>query len=149
MISNPVRKGGGRERRGIKPAAMADYSQSNIFPLSVAVYKYVEVVLKVFESVFELLKIVVEPFMIVERVIIDLSVVELHFCVDLLLMRADGMFEIVDVQLLDVELIVEVIDLDQYVFGRLFACHFLQAGIQFSNGSSVGTQCLPPGIAFS
>lgn len=85
--------------------------------------------LKIFERVFKLLKIVVEPFVIVERFIIDLSVVELHLGVDLLLMRSDGVFEIVDVQLLDVELIVKVIDLDEYIFCGLGACQILEAGI--------------------
>jgi len=56
-------------------------------------------------------------------------VMEFHFGVDLLLMRADGVFEIVDVQFLDVELVVIMINLDEYFFSTLFSGHFLEAGV--------------------
>ncbi|MBO9633583.1 MAG: hypothetical protein J7578_10745 [Chitinophagaceae bacterium] len=78
---------------------------------------------------FQLLKIVVEPFVIVDRVIVDLPMMGLHFGVDLNLMRADGVFEIVDVQLLDVELIVKMINRNAYVFSGLYSGHLLETGV--------------------
>lgn len=97
--------------------------------LSVPVYEHGEIVLKVLEGMFQLLEVVVKPFVIIDCVVIHLAVMEFHFGVDLLLMRADGVFEIVDVQFLDVELVVIMINLDEYFFSTLFSGHFLEAGV--------------------
>lgn len=97
--------------------------------LSVPVYEHGKIVLQVLEGVFQLLEVVVKPFVIVDCVVIHLAVMEFHFGVDLLLMRADGVFEIVDVQLLDVELVVKMINLDEYFLSTLFSGHILQAGV--------------------
>ena len=97
--------------------------------LSVPVYEHGKVVLQVLEGMFQLLEIVVKPFVIVDCVVVDLAVMEFHFGVDLLLMRADGVFEIVDVQLLDVELVVKMINLDEYFLSTLFSGHILQTGV--------------------
>ena len=60
--------------------------------------------------------IIVEKFFVVDRsVISQCSVAFSHFVVELAVVKFDGLFEVVDVNELNVELIVEVLNFKKYV----------------------------------
>ena len=113
------------------------------------VRKMRELLLYFVQGIFQLL-IVDEKFFVVDcSVICQLPVAFSHFVVELAVVMFDGLFEVVDVNELNVELIVEVFNFQEYVSVGLVTGKILEADFKLTEFISVRTQCLPPGIAFS
>jgi hypothetical protein len=71
------------------------------------------------------------------------------FRVDLPGVGFDGVLEVVDVDELDVELIVQVVYFKEVFFGCLPCGNINEPLFKLAELVAPGTQCLPPGIAFS
>ena len=108
-----------------------------------------ELLLYIMQGIFKLLIVVVQFFVIRGSVVCQLPICFSHFVVEPAVVVFDGLFEVVDVNELNVELIVEVFNFQENVSVVLVPGKILEAIFKVTEFISVRTQCLPPGIAFS
>src|SRR5688572_31287886 len=119
-----------------------------MFFLRRSIYKISKFITKVFNCAVESLILVKQFFMFCYCIFCYLAAVVSGFKLHTTIMSFDGLFQIVNIDKLNVKLVVVMLYIVQQVFREILTCSLLKLFVQLIQILAVGTQRFSPGIAF-